>query len=161
MSLVRDPDAAARYAADPAGALAAAGLPGVTVTDVQNLMPVVADSLAMSTPTFGTVVDTVDVWTSGAASAALDAFDIPHPAPVDPPAPQIQEVPAVDVPAHPSDGQAPAEPAALPDPAGFETIGQTPLEPADPDWADHNGWAPDHGLQPDHPSTEHPGFDIF
>ena len=50
MALVRDPEAAARYAADPAGALAAARLPEVTMADVNNLIPMVTDSLATAAP---------------------------------------------------------------------------------------------------------------
>ncbi len=53
MSLVRDPDAAARYAADPAGAIADAHLPDVTSADVNNLIPMVADSLSMAAPDVG------------------------------------------------------------------------------------------------------------
>lgn len=79
MSLVRDPDAAARYAADPAGAIAEANLIDVTSADVQNLIPVVSESLSMAVPSH--TWDTVDaepmgnVWASGAATAAFDAFD--------------------------------------------------------------------------------------
>jgi hypothetical protein len=79
MSLVRDPDAAAAYAADPAQAIADANLTDVTSVDVNNLIPVVSESLSMSVPSTGD--DTVagdhagNVWTSGAATAAFDAFD--------------------------------------------------------------------------------------
>ncbi|MBB2988606.1 hypothetical protein FHR72_000063 [Mycolicibacterium iranicum] len=79
MSLVRDPDAAARYAADPAQAIADAHLTDVTSTDVQNLIPVVSESLSMSVPSHG--LDSLafepvsNVWASGAATAAFDAFD--------------------------------------------------------------------------------------
>ena len=83
MALVRDPDAAARYAADPAGALSDAQLPGVTIADVNNLIPVVTDSLAAATPGFGVPGDggpaTANIWASGAAAAAFDAFDIHMP----------------------------------------------------------------------------------
>lgn len=84
MALVRDPDAAARYAADPAQALADADLVDVTSTDVQNLIPVVAESLSMSVHAHG--LDAVgveaegNVWASGAATAAFDAFDVQVPA---------------------------------------------------------------------------------
>lgn len=86
MSLVRDPDAAARYAADPAQALADAHLTDVTTADVQNLIPVVSESLSMAAPMHS--IDALDfepvsnVWTSGAATAAFDAFDDQLPAPV-------------------------------------------------------------------------------
>lgn len=82
MSLVRDPDAAAAYAADPGQAIADANLTDVTSVDVNNLIPVVSESMAsmsMSVPTTGadTVVDdhAGNVWASGAATAAFDAFD--------------------------------------------------------------------------------------
>ena len=79
MSLVRDPDAAAAYAADPAQAIADANLTDVTSVDVNNLIPVVSESLSMGVPSTGaeTVVDdnASNVWASGAATAAFDAFD--------------------------------------------------------------------------------------
>jgi hypothetical protein len=79
MSLVRDPDAAAAYAADPAQAIADANLSDVTSVDVNNLIPVVSESLSMAVPSTGadTVVDdhASNVWASGAATAAFDAFD--------------------------------------------------------------------------------------
>lgn len=79
MGLVRDPDAAARYAADPAQAIADAHLTDVTSADVNNLIPMVSDSLSMAAPSFraDTGLDEVidnSVWTSGAATAAFDAF---------------------------------------------------------------------------------------
>jgi hypothetical protein len=78
MSLVRDPDAAAAYAADPAGAIADANLTDVTSVDVNNLIPVVSESLSMSVPSTGTegLVDDLsgNVWASGAATSAFDAF---------------------------------------------------------------------------------------
>jgi hypothetical protein len=79
MSLVRDPDAAARYAADPAGTIADAHLTDVTSVDVNNLIPVVSESLSMGAPVGG--VESLgaepagNVWASGAATAAFDAFD--------------------------------------------------------------------------------------
>ncbi len=79
MSLVRDPDAAAAYAADPAQAITDANLTDVTSVDVNNLIPVVSESLSMSVPSTGTdslVADqAANVWASGAATAAFDAFD--------------------------------------------------------------------------------------
>ena len=79
MALVRDPEAAAQYAADPAQAIAAANLTDVTSVDVNNLIPMVSDSLSMAAPAFGadSAVDAAvdsNVWTSGAATAAFDAF---------------------------------------------------------------------------------------
>jgi hypothetical protein len=86
MSLVRDPDAAAAYAADPAQAIADADLTDVTSVDVNNLIPVVSESLSMAVPSTGTdgLVDdqSGNVWASGAATAAFDAFDDHVPAAV-------------------------------------------------------------------------------
>ena len=75
MSLVRDPDAAARYAADPMQAIADANLTGVTSADVSNLIPVVSESLSMGAAMAGAdaAIDG-NVWASGAATAAFDAF---------------------------------------------------------------------------------------
>src|SRR6218665_1400296 len=81
MSLVRDSDAAARYAADPDRVLADAHLDGVTSADVMNLLPMVADSVAMATPLFGVrEAGDASVWTSGAATAAFDSFTSHAPA---------------------------------------------------------------------------------
>jgi hypothetical protein len=84
MSLVRDPDAAAAYAADPAQAIADANLTDVTSVDVNHLIPVVAESLSTAVPSTGTdgLVDdpSGNVWASGAATAAFDAFDDQVPA---------------------------------------------------------------------------------
>jgi hypothetical protein len=83
MSLVRDPDAAARYAADPAAAIADAQLTDVTSVDVDNLIPVVTESMPMAAPSTG--LDPFggeaasNVWSSGAATAAFDAFADPAP----------------------------------------------------------------------------------
>ena len=82
MSLVRDPDAAAQYAANPAQTIADANLTDVTHVDVDNLIPVVAESMSTVVPS-GSVPASADtlldsahnVWASGAATAAFDAFD--------------------------------------------------------------------------------------
>ncbi|EUA93680.1 hypothetical protein I551_9051 [Mycobacterium ulcerans str. Harvey] len=50
IALVRDPAAAARYAANPAQAIADAHLTDVTSADVNNLIPMVSDSLSMAGP---------------------------------------------------------------------------------------------------------------
>ncbi|MGH3675532.1 MAG: Rv0340 family IniB-related protein [Mycobacterium sp.] len=80
MSLVRDPDAAARYAADSAQAIKDANLTDVTPADVNGLIPVVSESLSAAVPTTGADASFGDelagnVWTSGAATSAFDAFD--------------------------------------------------------------------------------------
>ncbi len=81
MSLVRDPQAAARYAADPGQAIADAHLTGVTSADVNHLIPMVSDSLSMSTPGgTGGASEHGNVWASGAATAAFDAFPAHAPA---------------------------------------------------------------------------------
>jgi hypothetical protein len=78
MSVVRDPDAAAHYAANPTQAIADANLTDVTSADVNHLIPVVAESLSAAVPATG--LDSFDtdagsnVWASGAATAAFDAF---------------------------------------------------------------------------------------
>jgi hypothetical protein len=82
MSVVRDPETAAHYAANPAQAIADAHLSGVTTADVDNLIPVVAESFPSAAPSagldvFGDVLGDpgANVWASGAATAAFDAFD--------------------------------------------------------------------------------------
>src|SRR5271155_5861385 len=81
ISLVRDPDAAARYAANPAQSIADAHLTGVTSVDVNNLIPMVSDSVSMANPggpvSGAPLSDHGNVWASGAAASALDAFS-PH-----------------------------------------------------------------------------------
>ncbi len=164
MSLVRDPQAAAQYAADPSGALAAAGLPGVTITDVQNLIPVVTDSLSTATPSFGQAFDAANVWTSGAAAAALDAFHVPHPAPVvHDPLPQVDvapiDAPPVDPAPYPPVDMPPlVDPGLPPDPAAGAL--DQPMDPT-AGWSDDNGWHQPQDFQPDHPPAADPGFDVF
>jgi hypothetical protein len=84
ISLVRDPDAAARYAANPAQSIVDAHLTNVTSADVNNLIPMVSDSLSMANPGGSApgapVSDHGNVWASGAAAAALDAFSPQAPA---------------------------------------------------------------------------------
>ena len=81
MSLVRDPEAAARYAENPDQAIHDANLIDVTSADVSNLIPVVSESLSTAVPTAGSDAVIGDaagnVWASGAATAAFDAFDDP------------------------------------------------------------------------------------
>jgi len=81
MSVVRDPDAAARFAANPEQAILDANLTNVTSADVNALIPVVSESLAsvpQAVPTAGFdggIAEAAgNVWTSGAATAAFDAF---------------------------------------------------------------------------------------
>ncbi|WP_205267184.1 Rv0340 family IniB-related protein [Mycolicibacterium sphagni] len=177
MSLVRDPDAAARYAADPAGAIADAHLPDVTSADVNNLIPMVADSLSgpVAAGGFGPSAGPGDgnVWASGAATAAFDAFDAHLPATT------VSDVHSVitDLAPHTDTGPAlitdpGADPgafdAALPDPSAQVTdVGSEHDAGIDAggDWADHTAWdhtAWDHTHVDDtHGGTDHPGFDLF
>jgi hypothetical protein len=79
MSVVRDPDAAASFAANPDQAILDANLMDVTSADVNALIPVVSESLSTAVPTTGLDGGIGDmagnVWASGAATAAFDAFD--------------------------------------------------------------------------------------
>lgn len=81
MSVVRDPDAAARFAADPDQAIVDANLTNVTSADVHALIPVVSESMSAlptTVPTTGLdggIAEVAsNVWSSGAATAAFDAF---------------------------------------------------------------------------------------
>ena len=83
MSVVKDPDMAAAYAADPSQAIADAQLDGVTTADVNGLIPVVSESMSGVAQGVGAHAGVdANVWTSGAADAAFDAFDgfddLPH-----------------------------------------------------------------------------------
>jgi len=77
MSVVKNPDVAAAYAADPSQAIADAQLDGVTAADVNSLIPVVSESLPTNVGADPGGIGGLDgnVWTSGAADAAFDAFD--------------------------------------------------------------------------------------
>jgi hypothetical protein len=173
MSIVRDPDAAARYAADPSQAIADAHLTDVTSVDVNNLIPVVSESLSMSV-LGGHRAYTPDhnVWASGAATAAFDAFSdhLPDAAVVDPHpgSAGVVDQPVDHAPNHPLDdgpNQA-GDPAAELHP--FDTGLDQPMLAGEIHVVDDRA-APvtdavvhehhvvdDHGL-----GAEHPGFDIF
>lgn len=161
MSLVRDPNAAARYAADPAQALADAHLTDVTSVDVQNLIPVVAESLSMSAPAHGLdafgAESASNVWASGAATAAFDAFDdhLPVASVIDTDSAVPTIVDHLDEP-----------PAALaaPDPAPSLQVDDVEFDhPAvtEPSVDDH--WVPlaDDVHDLDHPVDHLSGFDLF
>ena len=157
MALVRDPAVAARYAADPAGVLADAHLSGVTISDVNNLIPVVTDSLAAATPGFGTTHDAGNVWASGAATAAFDAFGIhvPDGDHVD------QQLFTVRLESHAADR--PVEEIHLEAvPLVPESPVQQPLDPVIPDSVDDGVWQQQH-VEPqiDHHPGDHSGFDLF
>jgi hypothetical protein len=164
MSLVRDPDAAAHYAADPAQAIADANLTDVTSADVNHLIPVVAESLSSAMPSTGGDAFAGDpahnVWTSGAATAAFDAFDDHLPQ-------QVTDDPGgvISDPGTPDhavlDTAAPA--LDVPTIAGVDDAGLQLHEPliddvpvvdttADSDWLHHA--IDDHHLAPDDPGFE-------
>ena len=169
MSLVRDPDAAARYAADPAGAIADAHLTDVTSADVNNLIPMVADSLSgpISAGGFGPSAGAGgdgNVWASGAATAAFDAFDAHVPAAT---VSHVQSV-ITDAAQH-----ADLNPASITDPGtldvslpdastqvtdvGFEH--DTAVDTGT-DWVDHTTWDHTH-VDDSHGAADHAGFDLF
>lgn len=173
ISLVRDPDVAARYAANPAQAIADAHLANVTSVDVNNLIPMVSDSLSMGGPTsVSTGVQTPDhgnVWASGAATAAFDAFT-PHA----PSVPVIQHGPASGVINHPNpyvQGEVPAAPQPIGlthQPSSALITGAEPADPTfdpggfpvhDPGIWDHSVMHPD--VHPHDTPPDHHGFDAF
>lgn len=167
ISLVRDPEAAARYAANPGQAIADAHLTGVTSIDVNNLIPMVSDSLSMAAPAPSVagapVADHGNVWASGAATAAFDAFTPHTPAAAVPQHGALN--PVINQPA----AYAPAEVPAVQQPLGIGhhepsvliTGGETPevaldhggFPTHDPGIWDHSVIHPDghqHEAQPDH-----------
>ena len=170
MSVVHDPDVAARYAADPAQAIADAHLTGVTSADVASLIPVVSDSVSMATSSqpmhtldhFG-AEPAGNVWASGAATAAFDAFGdhVPAAGVIDP---HLDTHPVVtDI-----DDHALAGPDV---PAGADLVDHGVSlqfdEPVIPDAVstDHavpglvDDWT--HAVSDTHPADHAPGFDIF
>lgn len=171
LSLVRDPEAAARYAADPERAIADAQLNDVTRLDVNSLIPVVSESMSAG------AVD-ADVWTSGQAVAAFDAFGDELPERVVPdaavaPGHEVIDTSVPDMPDRPtgadfadlsdlSDLSDDPVPATLrPGDEGIEGIDVSP----DDSWFDAAQAAPPAGLDapPDLPDVpdEASGFDAF
>jgi hypothetical protein len=172
MSLVRDPDAAAAYAADPGQAIADANLTDVTSVDVNNLIPVVAESLSMAVPSVpsggaDTVIDdhASNVWASGAATAAFDAFDDHVPAVAVDDAHTMAANLVSDPDAAVQSGLDMLADAGVPDVAGVDdpslhfdgpVIDDAPVieTHAEDDWS--HAAPEDHHLEPDNS-----GFDIF
>lgn len=166
LSLVRDPEAAARYAADPSAAIADAHLTGVTSADVNNLIPMVADSMAASTPAFGGGISQPDggnVWTTGAATAAFDAFgamdsqvqSVMHGPSIN--SPQIHDIISDHLPLVESGIESGVESAAshgVTDQAGIDQI-ESALDDL-PTWSAPAGWEHTHEA---HPGVDHLGFD--
>jgi hypothetical protein len=168
ISLVRDPDAAARYAANPAQSIADAHLTDVTSADVNNLIPVVTDSLPVGSvvgPASGAPpADHGNVWASGAAAAALDAFTPHTPAGV-----VDSHAPAASV-IHQPSTPASVQPSVNPQPLGIDSPGasvqftgaEVPDSPVD-----HGGFPAhdlsvwDHPVAHPHPSDpEHHDFGL-
>lgn len=164
MSLIRDSEAAARYAADPAGTLAEARLADVTSADVNNLLPMVSESLSMGSPLADRGYEAAgNVWTSGAATAAFDAFT-PHAAVDGHPATPVidtfrgpQDVvadPAIDV-DHGADFVDMGLSSEVDDVQGMHPVIDEPASGTE-DPAGWDGW--------EHPGTHghgHPGFDFL
>jgi hypothetical protein len=168
MSLVRDPDAAAAYAADPAQAISDANLTDVTSVDVNHLIPVVSESLSMAVPSTGAdaVVDdhASNVWASGAATAAFDAFDDHVPTVVTDEAHSMLNNLVTDPDPAMHAGLDMLTNAGVPDVAGIDDPSlqfdgpvidePAPDAPVDDDWS--HAAPEDHHLE-----AEHPSFDIF
>ncbi|MDY6996756.1 MAG: Rv0340 family IniB-related protein [Actinomycetota bacterium] len=156
LSLVRDPEAAARYAANPEQAIAEAHLADVTRLDVNSLIPVVSESISA-----GGVED--NVWTSGQAVAAFDAFgdELPGLADraVDGPIGDgpVIEAPTVDAP-DPSPEPGPEPDLVAPDPVfGEASVGEDWAETAADSGIGALGDLGDPGDLPDSPSD----LDVF
>lgn len=160
MSLVRDPDAAARYADNPQQAIADAHLTDVTSVDVNNLIPVVSESMSMAPAHGADAVSDANVWASGAATAAFDAFSEHVPAVVD--THHVVDQPAI-VPLdsgidqfsdtgpdlHTFDAGSLDQPLAAPDIHDVApTADPAPFDPGFDHPADHHGFA-DPGVDPD------------
>jgi hypothetical protein len=170
ISLVRDPDAAARYAANPAQSIAAAQLTDVTSADVSNLIPMVTDSLSMPTlggAGLGTAAPADgNVWASGAAAAALDSFT-PQPA-VDVGDRHLPPSTVIGEPSAPGPGQTPTDPptpgvdsptpsvllTGVDAPQGVDDHGVFATD--DPNAWDHSVIHP-HAVTPDHHGFGLPG----
>ncbi|GBG40387.1 Rv0340 family IniB-related protein [Mycobacterium montefiorense] len=141
ISLVRDPAAAARYASNPAQSIADAHLTDVTSADVNNLIPMVTDSLSMAAPAGPAsgvpAADHGNVWASGAAAAALDAFT-PHT-----PIGMVDSHGPTGGVIHQPSAPAPIQPAAEPHPLGIHSpepsVQFTGAEMAD-STVDHGGF---------------------
>ncbi len=171
ISLVRDPDAAARYAANPGQSIADAHLANVTSADVNNLIPMVSDTLSTSIPGgagAGVVpIEHGNIWASGAAAAALDSFT-PHPpaGAVDHFGHQGAVSGVIRQVSPPESGQAPAGPDPFEvDPHGPSVLltgSDMPVSPADHGvfpTDDPGAW--DHAdIHPDSASPSHHGFGV-
>jgi hypothetical protein len=173
MNLLRDPDAAARFAENPDQVIHDANLTNVSGADVSNLIPVVAESLSSAVPTTG--ADAVghevvnNVWASGAATAAFDAFDDHLPVQtIDDAHSVISDFSGI---AQPPDPAVHAGLDAISDPGVPGVLGadDVPMHLDHPVIDDVPIVDPQHGLEADHHSivevadmdSDPSGFDIF
>lgn len=127
MAVVRDPDTAARFAANPDQAILDANLTNVTSADVNALIPVVSESmssLSEAVPAAGLDGGIAEmagnVWTSGAATAAFDAFGDHVPAEAFDDIPADIPVAATDVITDPGAGLDALADAGIPDVAATD-----------------------------------------
>lgn len=163
MSVVRDPDVAARFAADPDQAILDANLTNVTSADVHALIPVVSESISALPTTVpsagfdGGIAEAAgNVWSSGAATAAFDAFGDHVPAVADDVSAALIADPTV------------SELPGVPDVAGADDASLQFDQPAIDDFAvdeaptiDDLGDAVADVQQLDVPDVDAGGFDIF
>jgi hypothetical protein len=178
MALVRDPDAAAHYAANPAQAIADANLTDVTSADVNHLIPVVAESMSTAVPSGGFSGGTGlapdaahNVWASGAATAAFDAFDdhlpiqgggldVAEVADHVPIVAHVIEQPEDSAPTVVDHGFDDVSVPSIADAADPGTVFHTPEVAFDDSHHDVTGVVDDH-LNDLHDHPQDPGFDIF
>ena len=169
LSVVRDPDAAANFAANPDQAILDANLTDVTSADVNALIPVVSESLSTAVPSTGAdgLVDdpSGNVWSSGAATAAFDAFDDHVPAAVVDDAHSVVAELVTEPDAGVQSGLDMLADAGVPAVAGADdpslqfdgpVIDDAPIDAP----VDHDDWS--HSVPEDHhPDADASGFDIF
>ena len=169
LSVVRDPDAAANFAANPDQAILDANLTDVTSADVNALIPVVSESLSTAVPSTGAdgLVDdpSGNVWSSGAATAAFDAFDDHVPAAVVDDAHSVVAELVTEPDAGVQSGLDMLADAGVPAVAGADdpslqfdgpVIDDAPIDAP----VDHDDWS--HSVPEDHHlDADASGFDIF
>ncbi|WP_078307644.1 MULTISPECIES: IniB N-terminal domain-containing protein [unclassified Mycobacterium] len=204
MALVRDQDMAAQYAANPEQVIADAHLDGVQPADVSALIPVVSESIPAAlgtqasqfaanpaaadlTHAVHTAIPADNIWASGAATSAFEAFDSPFTAPTHDPSLDAglhaatsavsdqairQDAITVSDQFSPSAGSAVAAidqfQAPLHAPSGVDAAGFEPAHLGSELGAGGSGDAGlqdpffDHGDLGHHPGTDHnPGIDQF
>ena len=153
-------EAAARYAADPAAAIADAHLAGVTSADVDNLIPMVAIDGGECARLHGAIVPT----DGGNVDDGCGHRGLTHSGAVDHQVEGVIHDPAAGSGAHPrrlfraraGDRRGGA---GLTDQSGLDQPGIDHVESTLDDlssWSDPGGW--EHVHDP-HPGVDHPGFD--